>query len=444
MLPVGVGCNLRMQSSRIVWALGASAVLLALPACASAIRLRAGEGPEIPVRVAPFHAGAARIDLLPPWRLSLAGYGKRMGLPFEGVSERPSVRALWLRQEGSQEGIAIVSADLLIIPESLRQASLEKMAGREPAAFLLAATHTHSGFGNFDASPMAQLVATGGYRAPALDFLAQRIAQAVEQARANERPASLGVGVGEVRDLSAHRRDASRQIDPALAVIRVMAQNGPVARIVSFAAHPTVLPPENRMLSGDFPGFLCQELESRWGGVALFLNAACAEISPAPPGGGRDLAAARRMGEKLAEAAQSVDAQIAVDTEVALGARSAVVTLPERHSTGALAFPAGYLASPWLRPQLPLEARLQVFVLGDAALASFPCDLGVELGRRLREGRSGVTIPVSYADGFLGYAIDEESYEQGWYETRMSFYGRELGPFLLAASKEMTPGVIKR
>ena len=372
-----------------------------------------------------------------------------MGRPMQGVYDRPCVRAVFLGGEDARTGrpiggIALVSADLLVIPEELRRRVEGEAKTLSLDGFLLCATHTHSGIGNYWKNFLGELLAAGGYREPVLAFLAARVSEAVKGARAAARPARLGWVGGEAAGLNRHRRDPKGTTDSDLDLLRVEDGEGRIiARAVSFSAHPTVLGPDNLLMSADYPGFLCRALE-RQGGIALFLNGASAELAPWPPGGrspqrGSSPSEARRLGEALAEKALELERRIACGSEVEVGSASASFTLPAVDAASVAIFPFSWLVHPLLDWAAPEEALLQVFTVGEARLATFPCDLGVELGRALKKAGPGLVIPVSYADGFLGYAVDKETYRRGWYESKLSFYGPMLGEFLLRSSLSLFP-----
>src|SRR5690606_32243452 len=63
--------------------------------------------------------GFSKVNLTPPYRVATAGYGKRRGREFTAVHDSLFVRAIVV-ENGSQR-VAIVSADLLIIPPKVTE-----------------------------------------------------------------------------------------------------------------------------------------------------------------------------------------------------------------------------------------------------------------------------------------------------------------------------------
>ncbi len=363
-----------------------------------------------------------------------------MGRAFEGVHDRVFARALYLSSEGEKRGIALISTDLLLIPNEMRAEIARRLETLNLGGFLLCATHTHSGPGNYFDNALGELAATGGYRKEVFDFLCEKIAESVFLAKKNIRTARFAAVRGSAEGLNRHRRAEDGDTDPELVLIRFEGEDGKgIGDLISFAAHPTVLGASNYLLSGDFPGALCREIEAKRETVAFFLNAGCAELKPVPPQGGEDFVAVQSMGVALAEKALELGANLQMTRELPFGFRSQRFQLPRFDASSVIFFPFDYLLTPWLDYETPDQCLLQTIQLGDVILAGFPCDFGVKLGKQLKSSRHGITIPIGYADGFIGYAVDECSYRQGWYESRLSFYGPGLGQFLVENSLSLFP-----
>jgi len=80
-----------------------------------------------------------------------------------------------------------------------------------------------------------------------------------------------------------------------------------VATIVRWSCHATALDWSNRLLTAEYPGFLCGEVEKREGGTCVFFNGAIgghlvADVDESKKGSER-YGEARRIGETVADAA---------------------------------------------------------------------------------------------------------------------------------------------
>lgn len=382
-------------------------------------------------------AGAGEQGVLPPFTGSIAGYGVRQGIVFEGVHDIPKAKAIYLSSSGEKGGgVAIVSVDLLLINNDLRERVEERIAPLGLRGFILCATHTHSSVGNYSRNLLTQIAATGGFRRESYEWIAEQIAKAVGQAKDNARAARMGWTRSEAPGLNRHRRDKAGETDPefTLCKIETSGTREPIAYLVSYGAHPTVLGPSNRLITADFPGFLTRKLEREKGGIALFCNAGAAEIAPNPKSGGSDFESARSLGESLAEHCLRVEAHIATSGDPEIQFRSARVLLPGADPRPILGMPFTPLIQPFVSVSVPDVTRLQVLSIGDLHLATFPCDFGAKLGQELKRRGGGTTVPISYADDYVGYVVDEKSYRRGWYEAKLQFYGPRFGEFLLNES----------
>src|SRR5262245_53319761 len=119
----------------------------------------------------PLRAGAARVALDPPLPIVRAGYGPTRALATS-VHDPLEVRAVVLECAG--RSLAIVLADLVLIPDRLARALEARVADLGLGGVLLAATHTHSSFGGFDERLLAQAAGTGRYRREVAEGLLER------------------------------------------------------------------------------------------------------------------------------------------------------------------------------------------------------------------------------------------------------------------------------
>ncbi len=202
------------------------------------------------------------------------GYGARRE-PSRAVHDPLFARALVL--EHGDQRCAIVSCDLLgmhpyVTLEVRHLAS--KRAGIAPDGLLLCATHNHAGPAGLRGGMFSRLdEALAG-------TLAQRVCAAIEEAAGSLQPATLKLGHATVDTVSMNRRHPDGPIDPLLRVLLVDGEAGPIATLVNFACHATVLSGENLMLSAEFPGVACRLLQQQTGAPALYLQGACGNINP--------------------------------------------------------------------------------------------------------------------------------------------------------------------
>jgi neutral ceramidase len=217
--------------------------------------------------------GAAKRVITPPAGLPMAGYAHRTSAAT-GTRDELYCRALVFAD--SETMLVLVVCDLLYATRALT----DQIRDRVGAALsipehhvMVCATHTHSGPGDLATAAGAQLRAdlVGGIVAAVLD------------AAAATRPARLVAGARVVPGISANRRtDAGPADDTALVVTAYTAEPPiePIATIMNFACHATVLEPDSSVFSADFPGAVCDVLESAGAGLGLYLQGCAGDVNP--------------------------------------------------------------------------------------------------------------------------------------------------------------------
>ena len=206
--------------------------------------------------------------------------------------------------DGNQE-IIIAEWELLYPPsgEWLVEARrrITELTGVAASHIRLSATHTHAGPSLnkpwFEAG--AEMIA------PYVASLTDRLADAARAAHRAMKPARVAGGYGACAVNTNRRRPwqegrehfanhpfyqepRGESLEPILmapypegfsdhqvGVIRIDDANGePIATLVNFAAHPTIMAWDNRLLSPDYPGSVRRTVENIVGGACLFLQGA--------------------------------------------------------------------------------------------------------------------------------------------------------------------------
>jgi hypothetical protein len=222
-------------------------------------------------------AGAARVDVTPPVGYPMWGYGARHDAPSLGVRDRLQARAVVLA--AGKERIALVSLDLGRAPTRQSTAAIRKQVQEAAgvAHLFLVASHTHHG-------PVLELDDWPTPQDPYVRQLERKIAGVILTAAKGLRPARLGVASKEVPlNRNRHSRRDDKPVDRELIVVRIEDAAGkPIAHLVNFAAHPTMLDAKLRQFSADYPGALARLVEEEAGGLCLFLQGAAGDLSTNP------------------------------------------------------------------------------------------------------------------------------------------------------------------
>jgi len=365
----------------------------------------------------PLRAGAAKVPLAPPYPVVVAGWGP----PRPEASRAdpvPQARAVVLAAGDVKVGL--VSLELLLVPENLVALVRERTAELGLQGVMVVATHAHSSFGGYDARWVSQLAGTGRFRKDALEAAVAGATEALRQASA--RLTEVSLEVGEARDAVLVRSRAGGEIpDGSLTRAVLRSPQGPVAELVHFAAHPTVVPKDRALVDPDWPGRLSLLREER-GGVVLLLQGTVGNVSMSfGEGEGAELAlsfarAVSELAERAVPAATGSSRLAFARVEVALPRPDASRLVPS-YSRAA--------GDNFLCASSSRTTEVGALVLGPLELVLVPGEPTVGAGAVLAR-RTGATGVLGLAGGYVGYVETPAKIEEGAGEARRQYFGPAL------------------
>jgi hypothetical protein len=272
-------------------------------------------------------AGAARADISPPLGIAQMNWGAATHIESIGIDSAGLFATAIALSNGGKTQV-IVSVDLADVAEEFARPVIERAAtltGVDPDHILLNASHTHSGAraragqgpSGEDLTQYREVVER--YKAQVAD----KIVGAIVAAYRSRQPAHIhgGRGAGTINISRRFRagahgpaavgRNPEGFVDRELVVFRVDDARGtPLAILVNFQAHPTVLGYANKVISPDFIGAMRSTIESAFpGSLCLFLQGAAGDQGPVEGFSG-DLGVAHRLGRILGHQAAAVAEQI--------------------------------------------------------------------------------------------------------------------------------------
>jgi neutral ceramidase len=433
-------------------------------------------------------AGAAKADITPPPGVMMDGYGARQ-TPSEGIHDPLFARVLVLDDGVSRA--ALIGCDLLgmhpwITREVRRRAAAD--SSTSPDAVMVASTHNHAGPAGLREGMFARL------DEKLAQSLVAGICQAIHDASTSLTQVTVKVGQSTVDTVPMNRRDPSGPSDSTLRVVLFESESGPLACLLSYACHATALNAANLQLSAEFPGVACRIVEQATGAMPVYLNGACGDVNPAwieqdfasveragqavggtavrliadLQGAGGRLRAhnirwdeflpldspGRVVASRLTYARADIDLPLRPFAEDAAYAERIEQAQDEaaRHQQGSEARRSGEAAlsrwnaerwaAAWSRRSGETGVRrtqIQAIGLGRGlAILALPGEFFAQTGALLREAAGIEDLLVAcYANDYVGYVVPEEAYDQGGYETGVTFFAPEAEAIIRGTAVNM-------
>jgi neutral ceramidase len=430
-----------------------------------------------------FLAGAAMSNITPKIGASINGNMK--DAKVKNIHDDTYARCIVL--DDGQNRLAIVVSDLcMIYREQLDKAKIRASEHtRIPVEnMLMSASHTHSAgtaCAIFQSEPDPEY----------LEFLTERIADAVIRANENRAPARIGWGVGKEPNQVFNRRwkmkDGSLSInplggydvitrtsnpdlmepagptDPEVPAISIQSLKGnPIALLANYSLH-YVGGTRRGDVSADYFGMFAERMKELLKAdqkhppfVAIMSNGTSGDINnvdkrgnqqrPTEPYGQMQVVA-----NAVAEEAFNVVQEIRYKDWVSLGALQKEISLGVRKPSPDEVKRAKEIVSraegPVMETREQIYARetvlmndypenvqliLQVLRIGDLAITAIPAEVFVEIGLEIKKKSPfKPTFSISLANGYNGYLPTPEHHKLGGYETwraRSSYLEVEASP----------------
>lgn len=281
-------------------------------------------------------AGAATTSLTPQGRVFLFGYPHVPRLST-GVHDPLETAALCLKQNG--QSVLFIANDLIFVGKQLCAEVRHRISiktGVPVEAIAITATHTHSGSVTVDyVSNSADPVVPKADPAY-LKMVADSMVEAGCAAFRSMQPAEIGLVVARAEGVGTNRHDPAGPADPSVPVlvVRSLADQRPLACMMAYAMHPTVLHEDSTLISGDFPHFvrqyLCTQRVLPEHCPVLYHNGASGNQSPRHVTKANTFAEARRLGERLGATVAEAIRHITYVKACPLTVRRTHVPLPLR------------------------------------------------------------------------------------------------------------------
>ncbi len=442
------------------------------------------------MNASPLYAAVARAATTPPLGMYLIGYADRTG---GAQSVRDELTATALVLDDGHSRVVLIALDILGLNWEVVgrvKAAIERSTAIPGDHVLINCSHTHSGPVGY-AYPDRRVAYTlrelgnrllliptgaqpGGWRFNQryIDGLVEKLVSITQQAVGDLAPAELAWGQGEAH-IGHNRRERKPNgtieighnpdgpIDRSVTVLRAMRGKEPIATLVNFACHGTILGPTSYAISADWIGAMRRHVEAQIGGLCLFFQGAAGDINPQMEWTADDYPEVVKRGTEVGAEVVRIAANLQPVSSTPIRARKATVwlrlVLPETSEgkstptyrqrlhelTGAipeiLVDPLLETRYPWKTvcewregvPYTPVE--VSAVRLGDVVLGAVSMEPFTEIGLAVKHASPApVTLFGGYTNGLTGYLPTASEHALGGYEVEMAPYFYRL-PGILAS-----------
>jgi hypothetical protein len=365
-----------------------------------------------------FKAGAALRIITPENLIPISG---GMGNPEMPTGKKGDlfVRAFVL--EKGKTRIAIVSVDNLGWPAYLGDRSRRLIKGVAPENVLIGATHAHSAP---DAYGFTDEKGNTGADLKYLDWCVIQIADAVNEAVKKLQPASLKTAVGEAKGKIAYNYYADKLYDPRCGIIQAVASSGinkgmPIATLVNYAIHPEILGTERKLISPDLCGPLYDRIESKVGGMAIFMNSAQGGMVTADTRlengkEANDWNECIRIGNLLADEALRIIDSAPVQENPEIYCTSKIITFPIVSEMMRFVFKHSPLAAQANQKNdlSSISTRLNLLNIGKAQVMTIPGEALPNIGFYIKRKMKGdQPFLFGLTNDAFGYMLTKEDFD---------------------------------
>jgi len=382
-------------------------------------------------------AGWARVNITPSRPISMAGYGPRG--TYNSVHDSLFCNTV-VFDNGAAKAV-IISLDMLLVPNQIRN---EVTIALEPLGFsatsiFLSATHTHSGFGNWEKS-IAGRLAFGNFYESIQSMVASRIIESVLSAQDRMAKVSIGFVKADASELVANRLSPDGNKDPFIRAVVLKKLDGKIAIITAFSGHATNLNSNIRELSRDYPGVLTDELEKLPDvEFAMFCAGMVGShsISLDLPKGQERIEIA---GKLLAGKIESRLPEVTFLDNASIGSQRLEIELPQSQ----LRITENLRLRSWVFDSFfgALNAEIYALDIDGILLIGMPCDFSGELSVNNQLDSLGYAqgkhlFVTSFNGAYIGYITEDRHYANCTHdEVRfMNWVGPGMGSYFVEITK---------
>ena len=149
-----------------------------------------------------------------------------------------------------------------------------------------------------------------------MSMLMNTMVKVSKEAYANRKAGKLYLGTKQVKDSQFDRRPPKKMNDTLTRIRFVPSDGSEETWIMNFAAHPNSLGGSNRMLSGEYPYFMREDIKKACGANVLYGIGAIGAVDMAEYDPDDKVENIKKQGAVLANAALSIDNDVELSPEI--------------------------------------------------------------------------------------------------------------------------------
>ena len=379
--------------------------------------------------------GAASASISPPVGTLLAGYDRNR----RSTGEHDPLYARAVVIDDGISNIIIVTLDNIGLTrpdiERIQARASTRIGGVAPERVIVSSTHTHAG--PDVVGLWGTTIWSSGRDQAYVDTLIDRTVETIVAAHAARRPATSRTGSREVTFDWVENQSEPDLLDRTLSVLQFIGLDGiSIATLTNHACHPTVLGPDNTMVSADYVSGFYTSMSANLPGEHLFLQGSIGGWVQ-PLQGDRSHELAQQLGSDLATATLQLLNEAEPNPPVPLTFASATVTLPIENWPMRLFMWFGLIKRDVVDSRV--ATAVARFTVANAEFVTHPGETSPyfsKASRALLTHQHGFVMGLTQdALGYIlkpDYFVHPDKYSHAEYLTSVSV-GKDAGPLLMEA-----------
>jgi len=308
--------------------------------------------------------------------------------------------------------------DVILIEKSLSK-KIKNLISRKFSLpedqIIIEATHTHSG-PKVSTVLVPDIMPSKEY----LDLIMDSIVKNTEYCLEHKEEAKAFYGTCDINGYYSNRNDKSLPFNNKAYTLqfRDLSYN-PLVSFINIACHPTVLSPDNHLVSSDFIGILREEYFKLTKVPAIVVNGECGDVSTRFNRKGQNFAEVERVGKGITELLVKTSNFKEISLENFSVSSYTLNINYELNNDKTFDESSRKLLS--LVRMSKDNPTAYVYEADDIRFVTIPGEIVYNLGKVLRSKDKKPMFINAYANEFNGYAVDKEQYGK-YYESNVSNY----------------------